>query len=489
MRAKHNAKQVFLGIDLGTTALKAVLSDGRSTIMAGAEIPMPVSRPAPDRAEQNPEDWWTALISACRRLKGRDQVAGISFSGQMHGAVLLGQNARILHPAILWNDARAVAEAADLNASLPGEARVAGVRAMASFTAPKLLWLQRHQPKLMHRVQQILAPKDYLRFRLTGEYATDPVDASGMWLLDVAARNWCAPILSALRLYESQLPPVREATEPAGALSDDAARILGLPPGIPVITGTGDAAASAIGLGLIDEGDGVISIGTSAQIIVTKRKHVPAPVQNIHAFCHGLPQRWFQMAALLNGASPLAWIAARTGHRDMSKLLQLVGQRMHAPSPVMFLPYLSGERTPHDDPGMRAAFIGLEHTTDDADLTRAVMEGVALSLADCYSCLTATGTKPKPLLAVGGGTKSALWTKMIASALGRDIAISEASEYGAALGAARLARIGVTGEAIESVCQRPAKTQVINPDKSLAKLYAARLPQFRALYHAVKQIH
>jgi xylulokinase len=478
----------YLGVDLGTTALKAIVSDGRSRIEAGASVAVKMSHPHPGWCEQDPQAWWHALKAACRKLKPfLATVDGISFSGQMHGLVLLDQDRKVIRPAILWNDSRAANEAADLNRRHPDIAAMAGVRAMASFFAPKLLWIQTHEPKTWARTRLILAPKDYLRLCLTGEAATDPVDASGMWLCDVAKRDWSSALLLACNTSHSQLPAIREATALAGYVTKMAARTLGLKAGTPVIMGTGDAAASGIGLGLVNPGDGVISMGTAAQIIVTKAQHVPAPAQNIHAFCYGLPDRWLQMAALLNGASPLAWLGQTLNQKDLSALLKPIGRQMSKASSVMFLPYLNGDRTPHDDPWAKGAFIGLDHTTGQTELARAVLEGVVLSLSDCYQILAATGAAPDRLLITGGGAKSLLWTKMIASALGRELLLTEAGEYGASLGAARLARLGVTGDKISDICRFPRRIRRIEPVAAWQENFAGRLLEFRALYQSLKQ--
>lgn len=481
-----------LGIDLGTTALKAMVGDGGTRVIAAASVAIATSRPKPTWSEQNPDHWWQALVKAAgmiARSRPRDwaAVSAISFSGQMHGAVLL-RGGKALRPCILWNDGRAVDEARQLNNLSECFADLAGVRAMAGFAAPKLLWLKAHEPETLAAADTLLAPKDYLRFVLTGAAATDPVDASGLWLLDVAKRQWSPDLAAAAGLRPAQLPPLREANEPAGTLTAKAAAALGLKKGIAVITGTGDAAANTLGLGLIHEGDGVLSLGTAAQIFVTKNRHVPAPQQNIHAFAHALPQRWFQMAALMNGASPLAWIAQRLGRNDIPALLRAVEKRMPARSRLLFLPYLVGERTPHDDPGMRAVFHGLEQTSDDIDLTRAVLEGVALSLADCHDILVRTGTLPKVLFAVGGGFRSRFWARMIASAMGRELQLISAGDYGGALGAARLARAGLTGEAAEAIFTKPEKFETVEPVAAWQAFYAERLPQFRQLYQALKPI-
>lgn len=478
-----------LGIDLGTTALKVVLSDGQR-VLASASAAVPTRRPKPLWSEQAPQDWWSALGTACRSLAAQrpgdwKKVAAIGLSGHMHGAVLL-RAGKPLRPCILHNDGRAVAEAAALNRLLPYSAAVAGVRAMAGFTAPKLLWLAHHEPAVLQSADVVVSPKDYLRFRLTGRIATDPVDASGMWLLDVAKRDWSLPIVSACGLSPRQLPPILEGNAKAGQLTAQAAKALALPAGTAVATGTGDAAANTLGLGLVGEGDGVISLGTAAQIFVSKTAHVPAPAQNIHAFAHALPGLWFQMAALLNGASPLAWIDGLLGGgTTIAARLKQVEKRMDAPSRLLFLPYLTGERTPHDDPAMRAAFMGLEQDTDAVDLTRAVLEGVALSLADSYDVLTATGTMPKVLYAVGGGFRSALWARMIASALGRSIHLVPASDMGGAIGVARLARQSLTGEEAANLYRKPARSTEIDPVPVWQARFVRQLPAYRSLYQAL----
>ena len=481
-----------LGVDLGTTALKAVLSDG-NRVIAAASAPIATRRPRPLWSEQAPADWWAALVKACGMLAARHgtdwrQVSGIGLSGHMHGAVLLS-GGKPLRPCILHNDGRAAGEAQILNSALPHHAAVAGVRAMAGFTAPKLLWLKRHEPEVLAKAEVLLCPKDYLRFRLTGLFATDPVDASGMWLLDVAKRQWCPEIVAATGLQMRQLPPIREGNAIAGRLTVGAAKALQLSPGVAVVTGTGDAAANTLGLGLVHEGDGVISLGTAAQIFVSKTAHVPAPEQNVHAFAHALPSLWFQMAAMLNGASPLAWAADLFApHEKIAALLKQVEKGMAAPSHLLFLPYLTGERTPNDDPAMRAAFMGLDASTSRADMLRATLEGIALSLADSYDVLTRTGTVPQVLYAVGGGFRSALWAKMIASALGRGIAIIPASETGGALGVARLARQALTGENPADVYTKPARSSMIAPDPEWQARFAGMLPSYRALYQALRPI-
>lgn len=491
MRSTRDTIKV-LGIDLGTTALKAVLSDGRR-IIASASAPITTRRPKPLWSEQAPADWWAALVKAARSLAASHpaqwrQVSAIGLSGHMHGAVLL-KDRKPLRPCILHNDGRAAAEARDLNAMLPRHAAVAGVRAMAGFTAPKLLWLTRHERGVLEKAEVVISPKDYLRFRLTGEHATDPVDASGMWLLDVARRQWSPEIVAAAGLRADQLPPIREGNAIAGHLTPSAARALGLSTGVTVVTGTGDAAANTLGLGLVAEGDGVISLGTAAQIFVSKTAHVPAPEKNVHAFAHALPGLWFQMAALLNGAAPLAWASNLLAPgQDIARLLKQVERQMNEPGRVLFLPYLTGERTPNDDPAMRAAYMGIEATTNTVDLLRATLEGVALSLADSYAALAETGTVPRVIYAVGGGFRSPLWARMIASAIGRPLDLIPATDMGGSFGVARLARQAVTGETAAAVFTKPPRSSTVAPDPAWQKVFTNRLPAYRQLYRVLRPI-
>ncbi len=482
-------KAAFLGIDLGSTALKVAVSDGISQVMASATVPVAIDRPRSGYAEQSPENWWKALVSACKQLNLKDKnIAGVSFSGQMHGAVLLDRSNHVLRPAILWNDSRAVAEAQHLQLSVPHLAAQAGVTAMASFVAPKLLWVKKHEPAVFSQIDCVMAPKDYLRLRLTGQRASDPVDACGMWLLDAGTRQWSAEIAAACGIGMTQLPDIQEATTQAGSLQNAAARALGLVAGIPVITGTGDAAASALGLGVVNEGQGVISMGTAAQIIVVRTAHIPIPGKAVHAYCFGLPGRWFQMAALLDGASPLAFVTRLLKEEDVAGLLARVERRMARPSTLLALPYLSGIRTPHDDPLMRGAIAGIEPTTDRVDLARAMLEGVALSLADCHEGLTQTGAIPESLLIVGGGARSRLWVRMIASALGRPLRRAQSSDLGAAMGATRLARLGVTREPFERICVPPKQQEMVKPQRMMVDHFARQLPRFRQFYQAIKNI-
>lgn len=482
---------MYLGIDIGTSAVKVVMVDDDQRERASGSAPLGLSRPTPLWSEQDPEDWWAAVAAAVgqvRRAASRDfgRVAAIGLSGQMHGLVLLDNQGTPLRPAILHDDGRSFAEAAALNRAVPDLGRIAGVPAMPGFVSSKLLWMKAHEPGTLAKARHLLMPKDYIRFRLTGGFVTDMCDAAGSGLFDCAARHWSPAIVAACGIDPALLPVAQEGPTVSGQLDAGAASDLGLRPGLPVATGTGDAAAGAIGAGAVTAGDAFISLGTAAQYFITREKHDPAPEQLIHSFCHGLPGRWFQMAALLNGAGCLAWVAGIVGESDIGRLLAETEARFAGPSPVIFLPYLAGERTPHGNPHARGVFFGMSGATTATDLVQAVLEGVALSLADCQAILARNGPLPEAVAVTGGGSRSRFWMRLLASALHRTILLQEGSETGPAHGAARLARLSVTGEDPAAVCMKPAIAGQIRPEPELVEAYADRLVRFRALYRALE---
>jgi xylulokinase len=481
----------FLGLDIGTSAVKGIVVDERQEVLASAEAPLETRRPQPLWSEQSPEDWWLTVESVIARLRSElrssfGDIAAIGLSGQMHGAVLLDEAGRVIRPAILWNDGRSTREAEELAQAVPDIGRIAGVPPMPGLTAPKLLWVRGYESENFRRIAHVLLPKDYVRWRMTGEFATDMCDAAGSLWLDEARRRWSLPIIEACGLALEQLPALREGTEVSGYLKQEQAVAWGFKPGVPVAAGAGDAAAGAIGIGAVEDGDTFISLGTSAQYFSVTSDYRPAPENLIHAFAHGVPGRWFQMAALLNGASCLAWIAKVLGAHDIGALLTAAEKAFKGPSPVMFLPYLTGERTPHNNPNAKGVLLGLTPETEPTDIVQAVLEGVALSLADAQSLLQATAVRS--LAVIGGGARSVFWMKLLASALDRTLILYSGVQTGPAFGAARLARIAFTGETVGEVCSRPPVAAEIAPDKKLAEAYAARLPRFRALYSALKPI-
>jgi len=482
-----------LGIDIGTSAVKALISDDRDLTVAASEVPLALQRPRDGWAEQDPEAWWLAVQQAMAALRNEigprlAEVAAIGLSGQMHGAVLLDAQDRPLRPAILWNDGRSIAECRDLNETIPDLAATLGVPAMPGFTLPKLSWIARHQPELHREIACVLLAKDYIRLKLTGTRATDMSDAAGSLLLDQAARRWWPAALAAAGLTPEQMPALLEGPAITGQLGRDVAAQLGLTAGIPVAAGAGDAAAGAIGIGAVEDGDSFISLGTSCQLFVTTDSYRPNPAALVHAFAHGLPGRWFQMAAMLNGASALAWAASVLGGEPIASLLDEAATSGHAVSPVTFLPYLQGERTPHNDAHARGVFFGMDGGTRRSDLVQSVLEGVAFTLVDAQRVLAASGTMAASYALIGGGARSRLWAEIIASALGRPVLMLAGGETGPALGAARLARIALTGAPAATVCTKPEIAAEIRPDARRQDALARRFELFGALYLALKPV-
>jgi xylulokinase len=480
----------YLGIDVGTSAVKALIVDERQGVAAEAEIALEVSRPHNLWSEQDPEAWWRAVQAAVDQLRAKApdalaEIGGIGLSGQMHGAVLLDEADRPLRPAILWNDGRSFREAEELGARHPALSRAMGVIPMPGFTAPKLVWLARHEPETFRKVRTVLLPKDYIRLKLTGARVTEMSDAAGTWWLDEASRSWSDEALAATGLDRSRMPDLVEGSQASGAVRPEIARQWGLRPGVVVAGGGGDAAAGAVGLGAIEDGAAFISLGTSGQLFVTTRHFSPAPEALVHSFCHAVPDRWFQMAAMLNGASCLAW-AAGLLKADIGELLRETEAAYRQPAPLIFLPYLAGERTPHNDPYARGVFFGLSPETRRTDLAQAVLEGVAFSFADAKQCLERAGTPLARAAMIGGGSRSAFWTRIFAGVLDVPLVRFEGSDKGPAFGAARLARIAATGEPPEAVCAAPSVLETIEPDPRLVELYRPRVETYRSLYRALK---
>lgn len=474
---------MWLGLDLGTSSAKAVLLDDSGRVVAEAAAPLAVSRTRPGWSEQNPEDWWRAACDAVCALPAnlRAAVRGMGLSGQMHGATLLDATDRVIRPAILWNDGRAAAECRNLEAAEPRARAITGNRAMPGFTAPKLLWVARHEPDAFARVATVLLPKDYLRLRLTGERATDPSDAAGTLWLDVGRRRWSAAMLAATRLEERHMPRLVEGSEASGRLLPDIAAELGLAR-IPVAGGGGDNAAGGIGVGAIAPGDGFVSLGTSGVVFTVSDGFRPNPADAVHAFCHALPDRWHQMAVILSAASALDWAARLGGFRDTASAVAAAVARDPAASTPIFLPYLSGERTPHDDADARGVLFGLNADHDGAAVVASVMEGVAFALADGADALRAAGTRLDRLALIGGGGRSDRWAGLIAAACGIALERVDGGTVGPSLGAARLARLATTGEAAEAVCVRPPVIGVVEPDRALVDSLAPRRALYRSLY-------
>ena len=482
---------MFLGIDLGTSELKLLLLSAQHRVVATARAPLVVSRPRPLWAEQDPQAWWVALEAAMGELAAAQpqamcEVRGIGLSGQMHGAVLLDAAEHVLRPAILWNDGRSAAQCAQLMRDVPALTAIAGNLAMPGFTAPKLQWLREHEPLLFSRTECVLLPKDYLRLRLTGQRFTDCSDASGTLWLDVGRRAWSAPLLQACGLSLAHMPALVEGCAQAGVLRGDLGRRWGLPEGVPVAGGGGDNAASAVGIGAVRPGQGFVSLGTSGVIFVVSERFAPNPAAAVHAFCHALPHQWHQMSVMLSAASCLDWAARLAGVDGAARLIECAfalgaPQRDRAP---LFLPYLNGERTPHNNPTAQGVLFGLTHEHGAADLAWAVLEGVGFGLRDGLRSL-ALAAPPESLVLVGGGARSPEWAQLLASILGVTLEQRDAGEAGAALGAARLGWMA-SGASIEQACGAPAgPLRHFVPDPAEQRRLDRRYQRFGALYAGV----
>jgi xylulokinase len=481
---------MYLGLDCGTSGLKALLIDESGEPVASAARSYSPERPRAGWSEQNPNDWLAAMAGAIAEIKDAASKAvgalrAVGFSGQMHGAVLLDRAMKPVRSAILHNDGRAFLEADELARDYPDLAKIVGVKPMPGFTGPKLKWIARNEPHHRRLVNSLLSPKDYLRLSLTGERGSDMSDAAGTWLLDEARRAWSPEAFAACEADPAWAPPLFEGSAPAGQIRPEAADALGLPRGVLMAAGGGDAAVGAIGLGAIAPGEAFISLGTATQLIVAADRYMSAPEQLVHAFAHALPNRWYAMAAMLNGAGALAF-AGRLLGASPDALEREAAAGYPGPSALLFLPYLSGERTPLDDPYARGVLFGMSEATSRAEVARAVMEGVALTLAEARGCLTAAGAEIERVGLTGGGAKSALWTRMIAAATGFTVVRMKGGETGPAYGAARLARMAATGEPPEAVCKKPEIADVTEPDPKLADLFARQRERFKALYEAVR---
>ena len=479
---------MYLGIDVGTSGVKAAIVASSGEVIAQANAPLSVSRPAPLWSEQDADDWWTATEAAVLTLDPalRAGVLGIGLAGQMHGATLLGANDRPLRPAILWNDGRSFAECAELERIEPRTRAITGNIAMPGFTAPKLAWVRKHEPDIFKQVCSVLLPKDYVRLCMTGDKTSDMADSAGTLWLDVAQRRWSETMLAASGLSESQMPKLHEGTQATGVLRADVAERWGMGR-VPVAAGGGDNAAGAVGVGVVDDGDALLSLGTSGVIFVATRTFRPNPARAVHAFCHALPGMWHQMSVHLSAASCIDW-AARLAGCDVPGFFALAEQAGPCAGGELFLPYLSGERTPHNDPHVRGAFLGLGNETDPGRLASAVLEGVAFAHADGLDALREAGTEISALSVIGGGARSAYWGRIIAASLGVPLVYLEGGEVGPALGAARLAQIAVTGDSIAAVCTRPPVSRVAEPESDLVDALAPKLARFRAAYPLVSQI-
>lgn len=475
---------MYLGLDLGTSSMKAILIDDSQTVVASSTSEISVSRPQPGWSEQDPADWIAAAEDVLRGLSGNadlSAVRGIGLSGHMHGATILGADDNVLRPCILWNDTRSHAEAAELDA-VAAFRDISGNIVFPGFTAPKLVWVARNEPDIFAKVTRVLLPKDYLRLWLTGEAVSEMSDSAGTSWLDTGARAWSDRLLEKTGLDRSAMPRLVEGSQSSGGLRREIAGRFGLPEGVPVAGGAGDNAAAAIGMGVISAGQAFVSLGTSGVLFAANESYRPDPATAVHTFCHAIPDTWHQMGVILAATDALNWYGRFVGHGAASLTSELGS--LQSPGKTVFLPYLGGERTPLNDSAIRGAFLGLEHSSDRIAGTRAVLEGVTFALRDCRDALSATGTRLERLTAVGGGARSEYWLKAIATALGCPVDLPASAELGAAFGAARLGMMVATGE-IASVATPPTISATIEPDLTLCAAFDEGMERYKKARKAI----
>jgi len=480
---------MYLGIDLGTSGVKAMLIDADQKVVGSASSrEVATSRPHPGWSEQDPADWIRATEEAVAGLRAAHPAAfaavrGIGLSGHMHGATLIDAEDEVLRPCIMWNDTRSHKEAAALDAD-PRFRRITGNIVFPGFTAPKLAWVKANEPAVFAKVRRVLLPKDYLRLWLAGEHLSEMSDSAGTSWLDTGARKWSAELLAATDLDESRMPGLVEGTEAAGILRPALASAWGLGEGVVIAGGAGDNAASACGMGTVREGAAFVSLGTSGVLFAANARYLPNPESAVHAFCHALPDTWHQMGVILSATDALNWHSRVTG-TSAADLTAELGDGLKAPSSVTFLPYLSGERTPHNDAAIRGAFLGLGHESGRAVLTQAVLEGVSFALRDNLEALKSAGTTLSRVTAIGGGSRSHYWLKSIATALNLPVDLPADGDFGAAFGAARLGLIAATGANPTGVLTAPATAETIEPEAALTSAYEDAYQRYRRLYPAI----
>ena len=471
----------FLGLDVGTSGVKALLIDDAQTTIAEGHGPLSVERPHHMWSEQDPQSWITACEAAIDQVRAQAPtefaaLRGIGVSGQMHGATLLDASDAPLRPAILWNDGRAHAECAELEAR--GDFRgIGGNIVMAGFTAPKLRWVQKNEPDIFERTRKVLLPKDYVNLWLTGEYVSEMSDAAGTLWLDIAGRDWSDALLSATDLTRNHMPRLVEGSTRAGDLRPELRRSWGVGT-VTVAGGAGDNAATACGLGAVNAGDGFLSLGTSGVLFSVTDRFATNTERAVHSFCHAVPKTWHHMGVILSATDTLAWFGQITGQTPAA-LAGMVSD-VTAPSPITFLPYLSGERTPHNAPDATGSFQGLRRDHTLPDLVQAIMEGVGFAFADCCAALDAAGSCPRTVSVAGGGSQSQTWLQMIADITGLVLTVPESGSQGAALGAARLAILASDTGVARDVLTSARIERTFEPTPTITALYAERLEDYRS---------
>lgn len=482
---------MYIGIDLGTSGVKAILLNEQGDVVASHTEKLTVSRPHPLWSEQDPEQWWSATDRAVKALGQQHslrEVKALGIAGQMHGATLLDEQQKVLRPAILWNDGRCGEECVMLENQVPQSRAITGNLMMPGFTAPKLLWVQRHEPEIFNQIDKVLLPKDYLRLRMTGDFASDMSDAAGTMWLDVAKRDWSDVMLAACKLTRAHMPALYEGSEITGTLLPDVAKAWGMQE-VAVVAGGGDNAAGAVGVGMMNAGQAMLSLGTSGVYFAVSDGFLSKPESAVHSFCHALPERWHLMSVMLSAASCLDWAAKLTGLASVPALIDAAQQADELAEPVWFLPYLSGERTPHNNPQAKGVFFGLTHQHGPAELAQAVLEGVGFALADGMDVVHACGVQPASITLIGGGARSEYWRQMLSDISGLQLDYRTGGDVGPALGAARLAQIAMNPQRpLSDLLPQLTLEQAHYPDAGHHALYQQRRETFRRIYQQLQPL-
>ena len=482
---------MYIGIDLGTSGVKAILLNEQGDVVASHTEKLTVSRPHPLWSEQDPEQWWSATVRAVKALGQQHslrEVKALGIAGQMHGATLLDEQQKVLRPAILWNDGRCGEECVMLENQVPQSRAITGNLMMPGFTAPKLLWVQRHEPEIFNLIDKVLLPKDYLRLRMTGDFASDMSDAAGTMWLDVAKRDWSDVMLAACKLTRAHMPALYEGSEITGTLLPEVAKAWGMQE-IAVVAGGGDNAAGAVGVGMMNAGQAMLSLGTSGVYFAVSDGFLSKPESAVHSFCHALPERWHLMSVMLSAASCLDWAAKLTGLASVPALIDAAQQADEHAEPVWFLPYLSGERTPHNNPQAKGVFFGLTHQHGPAELAQAVLEGVGFALADGMDVVHACGVQPASITLIGGGARSEYWRQMLSDISGLQLDYRTGGDVGPALGAARLAQIAMNPQRpLSDLLPQLTLEQAHYPDAGRHALYQQRRETFRRIYQQLQPL-
>lgn len=483
---------MYIGIDLGTSGVKVILMDEQQNIIDTKTESIPISRPKPLWSEQNPEDWWLATDRAMLALNSQfdlSQIKAIGLSGQMHGATLLDHKGKVLRPAILWNDGRSSLQCIELEKLVPDSRTITGNLMMPGFTAPKLKWLSEHEPSIFAQIDKILLPKDYLRFRITGDYATDVSDAAGTMWLNVKNRDWSDELLHACNLNRHNMPTLYEGTEITGTIQTNIAKRWGIGC-VPIVAGGGDNAAGAVGVGLFQTGQAMLSLGTSGVYFVVTNEFFSKTEKAVHSFCHAIPNTWHLMSVMLSAASCLDWACRALNIQDVPHLLALIEASKPSQTPIYFLPYLSGERTPHNNANAKGVFFNMTMEHSQVDLARAVLEGISFALADCMDALHSTGVTPSQIMVIGGGARSTYWCQMLSNISGKQLNICEGGNVGPALGAAKLAQIACHPQkAVSEIVTQPKIIRQIEPNLIQHEYYRDKRIIFNQLYQQIQMLY